>query len=88
MEKIKPVEETTIKTVHEFYCDLCGKFLGDSTEDDSDGYFDDIGQHSWEICMGDYLLKKEGHYCDDCWEKADVEIKDTLIKLGFEKERD
>ena len=81
MEKIKHEERVEVVTIHEFYCDYCGKFLGSSEELD-DGYFEEIGKRSWKY----YDLKMEGHYCDNCTVKKGEMIEKTLKGVGF-KER-
>lgn len=81
MEKIKHEERVEVVTVHEFYCDDCGKFLGSSMELD-DGYYAEIGAKSWKY--GD--LKLKGHYCDKCMVKIGERIEETLRGFGF-KER-
>ena len=78
---IKTEVEIRTKEVrtHHFYCDDCGKYLGESREYD-DGWYEDLGE--FNMRFGEYSISK--HLCDDCREKFYVKLNKSLLDLGFE----
>lgn len=77
---IKTEEIPSTKTVHNIYCDECGKFITSSIEYD-DGYFSNPAEFSCKF-LG-YTFEKE--LCRECQEKFYTKMKDTLLKMGFKK---
>lgn len=66
MEKILE-KETRKLIIHEFYCDLCGKKIGESIELD-DGYFTELNEVEFVIQnnYGSNRYSKKMHLCDNC----------------------
>ena len=80
MEKTIVEEKVTYIHKHEFYCDKCGKYLGIIRENE-DGYYEKIG----EVDVHLYGLTLSGHFCDDCRNKIDSQIEESLTKIGFKR---
>ena len=80
MDKIETFERVVEERIHHFFCDDCGKFLGESKEWE-DGYYEELGIFSTRY--GSYHIKK--HLCDKCRDKFDDKIIQTLTDLGFQK---
>lgn len=81
--KHKTIEKEEIK--HEFYCDECNKFLGQSTEYD-DGFYIRYGAIEHRIyARGNYYVLKM-HLCDECHKKKMNKVFETLEKVGYTKE--
>ena len=71
-------------TVHQFYCDDCGMYLGDSIEYE-DGYFETLGDFEERFLFcGDWFHLKR-HLCKECRIKLISKMKDSLIRIGFYK---
>lgn len=68
--------EKEVRT-HEFYCSICNKFLGKSTEYE-DGYYEEYGNYD------DDRLNIHIHLCDECREKVNEKIKNDLRKTADE----
>lgn len=87
MQKFKKKKKTV--NVIEFYCDDCGKFLGQSEEYD-DGYIPEIGEYKEEF----YLHEFNGWYrinktlCDECKDKLLAKIDAELRNLGFKPDKE
>lgn len=86
MDKVERYAVEVIKRKHEFYCDNCGEFLGES-EEYEDGYYEQKGEYHEEfyICETFFSIKK--HVCDKCKRKFEKEIADCLADLGFERRK-
>lgn len=86
MEKTR--EEERVEIIHEFYCDKCGAFIGESDEYD-DGWYEEPGEYSWDIRGAAGTWNMKGHYCQACFEKVNYQvvstIGNTLKALGFKK---
>ena len=82
MEKLEERKIETIEKIHQFYCDECGKCLGESAEC-SDGYYDEIGRFGLNFYLADIWYKKESHFCDACREKFLKSIETMLKEKGF-----
>lgn len=68
---------------HEFYCDGCGKKLGESVELD-DGYYDCYGDYEQSFYIKGFArLNLRKNYCISCAQKKDREIVKALRGLGF-----
>lgn len=85
----KSIEKTvvSIKTTHQFYCDDCGKFLGESDECD-DGWYPTpkavIGRRiSWRVNGVGYKIEK--CICEECDNTFMRKIDKALTELGFDK---
>ena len=88
MERITEENVTTTNIIHKFYCDDCGKYLGDRKECD-DGYY----SKDWEYRLSYYLspfgyLSFKGDFCQDCRMKKTEQIYNTLLGIGFEHSDD
>ncbi len=84
MEKHIEVKKNITINEIEFYCDDCGKFLGE-TEECDDGYYEEIGKFVVKFNFGGWY-KLEKHLCDACKEKEIAQIEKTLNELGFVKD--
>jgi hypothetical protein len=74
MKQIKISPRYYEERVHNFYCDGCGKYLGQSLEYD-DGWYEERGY---------YILHK--HLCKKCESKLSLEIEENLRRLDFKLE--
>lgn len=86
MEKINENEQAITTYTHSFYCDDCEKYLG-TTEEDSDGWYDDIGDIELSFYVVDKWYKLEKHFCDDCKAKFLARLKGDLEDMGFVKDK-
>ena len=73
------VEEENIS--HSFFCDICGKQIGQSEEWD-DGYYVTHGDYSADFLFG-HWYRLEMCLCDDCAQKKTNDILRTIKDLGF-----
>lgn len=84
MEKVeeKIVEEK--RKIHKFYCDKCGKYLGNA-EEYYDGYYEEIEYVIQRIVINgkQYLYKR--HLCDKCKENFYKDLGNVLEIVGFVK---
>ena len=81
MENIEYKSREVKVPIHKFYCDECGKYLGESVEYD-DGYYKTYGDY--EVNFGfdhPYILKK--CLCDKCVKEKNDQILHALKDLGF-----
>ena len=84
MEKTMDTEQFILRTHHMFYCDECGKYLGESQEYD-DGWYDSIGEFETSYYLnGWYRMQK--CLCDNCKKEIISKITSALQDLGFIKE--
>ncbi len=83
MEKIKIKTEKI--NIHQFYCDNCNKFLGESEEYD-DGYVYEIGEFKEHFRFAGQWYSLRKTLCEDCQKKLIENIKKSLKELGFEEE--
>lgn len=87
----KEVEKEIVikQTIHQFYCDECGKYLGETNECFDDGYYDEIGRFKLDFCdnnnLGRYLLDK--FFCDTCKTNFLNKLDEAFVNLGFIKIR-
>lgn len=77
---IKTEKIPSTKTIHNIYCDECGKFITSSIEYD-DGYFKNPAEFSCRILS--YKFEKE--LCEECKEKFYTKLRDALLKIGFKE---
>ena len=82
---MKTLKSKTVKVdVHSFYCDECGKYLGDIEEyDNNNGWCEELGSFEMIIPVGGswYWIKK--CLCTDCRSKMIKQIQSSLTSLGF-----
>lgn len=85
MDKIETQTKTIEQRYHNFYCDVCGKYLGTSAECE-DGWYQTLGGFGlkWHTPAGWYYTEK--CLCDECREKYLSEVYAGLEQLGFKKE--
>ena len=88
MEKIREEEVTTVKTIHEFYCDNCGEKISELEEVVIDGHplaFKrvDIGQYGHTILLNDCTLTLCKNLCPDCAIKEEDKLVSAFKALGF-----
>ena len=84
MEKIETKKVEKEEIIHKFYCNMCNKFLGESTEYD-DGYYEKYGEIREKIYINgnDYML--EMNLCPECYKKKINEISEALEKVGYKR---
>ena len=70
--------------IHKFYCDKCGKCLGESEECD-DGYYKSYGKYKVEFKL-DHWYTLEKCLCEKCAEEKNDQILHALKDLGFKLE--
>ena len=84
MEQVKITPKYCEERTHWFYCDECGKYLGESHEYD-DGWYETFGKFELSIYMDrKYNLHK--YLCEICKHKLMLEIEENLRRLGFKTE--
>lgn len=79
IKKTKNIEDF----IHQFYCDRCGNFLGESKEH-PDGWYEKLGEFERKYNCGNGWLKLNKCYCEKCAKIIDWQINETLRELGFE----
>lgn len=90
MEKEIEKEITVKETTHQFYCDKCGKYLGESNEY-RDGWYDKLGY--LEISFYNRLFSPHGTYCirknfcEKCKDNFINQLSNSLESLGFINEK-
>lgn len=84
MEKIETFEVKSVRTVHHFSCDECGKKIG-ICEEDRTGYYENQAYHLPEVIFCDWYINRKD-YCEDCCEKKMQEIINLLESIGYEAE--
>lgn len=68
---------------HEFYCDMCQEFLGQSVEHE-DGWYSKIGDYHLRFHAPEVgWFYSDKHLCDSCKHKYNETIRLTLEALGF-----
>lgn len=91
MEK---VEEREVKLkYHKFYCDECGKYLGEDYEDENGHYRTPYMLPRIRVTQGTPFAESSsfilpGTFCNACKLQKYNWIKENLINLGFEEERE
>lgn len=85
MEQIKHKKVENIANIHEFYCDGCGGYLGES-EEYNDGYYAQPGDFNLGLYTTQWFRVRK-HFCFECKEKFLNKLNDFLLECGFEKER-
>lgn len=89
MEKImEKVEERIVekkRKIHKFYCNKCGKYLGE-IEEYYDGYYEEIGYISQRVVVNETPYYYKGHLCSKCKEEHYKELSNLLETIGFVKE--
>ena len=84
MEQVKVTPRYYEERVHHFYCDGCGKYLGQSLEY-NDGWYEEIGVFELKCYIDSrYILHK--HLCKECEGKLLLETEQDLRRLGFKTE--
>lgn len=84
-------KETVIKTYVDFYCDRCGKFMGQG-EEDEDGYCP-LPIEAYEVepyfkGFGYPIELERKILCEDCCNKCETEVRSWLedyFKFGKEE---
>ena len=84
MEKITYKEVKSILNTHNFYCDMCGKYLG-STKEHDDGYYSTIGDYDLKFNVNSERYKLHCNLCVECGAKKKQEIINGLLSMGFVK---
>ena len=82
MEEKREMQVTTTVTVHDFYCDSCGEFIGSVTER-NDGYYSNPWNCNIAIYAKDWLQINKT-LCPKCKQKFFEEITERLRDIGFE----
>lgn len=85
MEKIIPIKKTITENKHQFFCDGCGQFLGESCEYD-DGYYKRFGNYGPSINVNSRIYSMDKLFCDECAEKVEQELLQVIKKLGYKRE--
>lgn len=78
MDKVEKEIIQTEKNIHNFYCNICNKFLGRSIEHE-DGWYKEVGKY--ENRIGKYFKM---HLCDDCRKKVEEKMKDAVENVVAE----
>ena len=88
---MEQVEERQLKLIyHKFYCDECGKFLGERCEDENGQYinpykFDLIRLSKGTLFDASTIFEIDGEFCYKCKGKKYEWLKEQLVKIGFKK---
>ena len=83
MEKIEIIETTSELIKHHFWCDECGKYIG-NTEELDDGYYETPGEYEVNFYLnGWYKLEKT--MCSACCKSFSDRIRNSLFEIGFKK---
>lgn len=85
MEKKRIHRKTISSTIHEFYCDDCGQYIGESTECD-DGYYKKLGNVDLDVYIFAYCYELNKCLCNSCRKKLSSNIENNLFKMGFKRE--
>mgnify|MGYP003302124354 CR=1 FL=1 len=86
---IKTVTKMEARNYTEYYCDKCGKFIGE-TEEYPDGYEKSPDMYSIYMDIRfdgkHYVYRGEGGaMCEDCFEKAKKDALRMLAAMGFKE---
>lgn len=88
MEQVKVTPRYYEERVHHFYCDGCGKYLGQSLE--HNGWYEKIGKFELNLYMDSIDMDESYTFnkclCNICKHKKMLEIEENLRSLGFKKE--
>ena len=84
MDNVEKTTRTIEEIKHNFYCDVCNKYLGSSTEYD-DGYYVGFGDFELKFYI-DGWYRFEKCLCDDCKNDFLGNLKETLKTFGFERD--
>lgn len=84
-EKIITRETKSTVTMHQFYCDECGSYIGESFESD-DGYYKKLGDFEQQYYIDNKRYSLQGTLCLDCRKKLIQRVAKALEKIGFRKE--
>lgn len=85
MVKTTEQEVTKIDTLYHYYCDECGKHLGDVREFD-DGYVPEPDNccHEYIECrVGTKSFVIDEILCDKCSKELYENLEKVLVKIGF-----
>lgn len=84
MEKTENKIIKSTRIVHKFYCDKCGKYLGES-EELSDGYYKEYGEYyiDFHIPKDDMWYVSKGYLCEKCKNAYFISVKNLLLANGF-----
>lgn len=88
MDKTEIKTKVTTETIHSFYCDNCGRFIG-STQEYDDGWYKELGEFILKFYMpskGWYVFNK--CFCDKCQQSYLKQLENNLVELGFVSECD
>lgn len=82
MEKVETKIIQTEDRRHHFYCDNCGRYLGNTVEH-WDGYYAELGKFELQMYVprGWYKLKK--CFCNNCKDKFLDNVYASLETAGF-----
>ncbi|MBR3697580.1 MAG: hypothetical protein IKM97_04910 [Clostridia bacterium] len=70
---------------HEFYCDICGTYLGASYEYE-DGYYEEKGKRVDNQFLFDTWYELDKIFCEKCYLKFKKKVLSIAKELGFKKE--
>lgn len=84
MEHVEHRTGTKTFTIHKFYCDNCGEFVGSSAEFD-DGYYEEFGNVEYKFLLSSECYRLNKTLCASCENKVWTKIAGALIEVGFEK---
>lgn len=87
MDKIIPIKRTITENKHQFFCDECGQFIGESYEYD-DGYYQEFGNYTPDVEINHVGYSLGKLLCDKCEEKAERELLQAIKQLGYKREDD
>ena len=85
LEKIEEIIVEEKRKIHKFYCNKCGKYLGE-IEEYYDGYYEEIGYISQRVVVNETPYYYKGHLCSKCKEEHYKELSNLLETIGFVKE--
>lgn len=87
MHKTRTAKYEVEETIHQFYCDVCDEFLGESQEYE-DGYYEKHGEYEIKFYMEPtktwYHLKK--CLCKTCRDKFNTRLTTQIEEMGFKKD--
>lgn len=82
MDKTTVQQKTIISTLHDFYCDDCGTYIGQTKENDN-GYYERLGDIDFEIYVFNDRFRLIKCLCDSCKYNFIQNLKNELKKIGF-----
>ena len=86
MEKVITEIRKKEENKHQFYCDNCNKYLGE-TQEYEDGYYPKIGEFELSFYLPDGWYKVEKCLCEECKNNYIDKLRDVLKSIGFEADK-